>query len=332
MSNITFELATPADDPALRRMLRENPLPGAISVSFEREPSYFHGAKVQGPFHQTCIARERSSGEIVGMGSRSIRDVYLNGAPQAVGYLSQLRVKPEYRARRRMLTQAFEFLHHLHQDGRTPFYFSSIIQDNLPARRLLSAGLPGLPSFVEYARMHTLAVHCPKSRRRLPLPSGLRLARGSPLYLDEIAVCLQRNGARHQLAPCWTRETLFHPDHTPDLAPEDFFLALEQDRVVGCLAAWDQNRFKQTVVRGYSGPLGRWRGLVNVGARLAGWPVLPPPNTPFRHAYASHLAVDDDDPHVFAALLRALHSHLAAQGYSYYMIGLSEANPLGPTV
>jgi hypothetical protein len=332
MSSITFELATPADDPALRRLLRENPMPGAISVSFEREPSYFDGAKVEGPFDQTCIARELSSGDVVGMGSRSVRDVYLNGSPQAVGYLSQLRVKPEYRARRRMLTQAFGFLHHLHQDGRAPFYFSSIIEDNLPARRLLSAGLPGLPRFVEYAPMHTLAVHCPRSRRRLPLPNGLRLARGNPIHANEVVECLQRNGARRQLAPCWTSETLFHPAHTPDLIPEDFFLALKGSRVVGCLAAWDQNGFKQTVVRGYAGVLGRWRRLANVGARLAGWPVMPPAGTPFRHAYASHLAVDDDDPRVFAALLRALHNHLAVRGYSYYMIGLSEANPLRPVV
>jgi hypothetical protein len=164
------------------------------------------------------------------------------------------------------------------------------------------------------------------------MPDGLRLAQGSPIHINEIAECLQRNGARHQLAPCWTSETLFHPDHTPDLAPEDFFVALDRDRVVGCLAAWDQNRFKQSVVRGYSGTLSRWRGLANVGARLAGWPVLPPPHTPFRHSYASHLAVDDDNPQVFAALLRALHNHLAAQGHSHFMIGLSKANPLLPIV
>jgi hypothetical protein len=101
---------------------------------------------------------------------------------------------------------------------------------------------------------------------------------------------------------------------------------------VACLAAWDQNRFKQTVVRGYAGALGHWRGLVNVGARLAGWPVLPPTGTPFRHAYASHVAVDDDCPRVFAALLRALYNHLAGQGYSYFMIGLSQAHPFLPIV
>lgn len=332
MSRISFELATSADDADLRRMLRENPMPGAISVSFEREPNYFLGAKVEGPFRQVIIARDQSRGEIVAMGSRSIRDVYLNGAVQSVGYLSQARIAPGYRAMRRALGRAFDFLRTLHQDGRTRFYYTSIIEDNLPARRLFSAGLPGMPHFQEYARMHTLAVYCRRKRRRLPIPDGLQLARGSSGHVSEIVACLQRNGVRYQLAPHWTSDTLFSPDHTPDLAPGDFFLALDRKHVVGCLAAWDQSRFKQAVVRGYSGALGRWRVLANVGARLAGWPVLPPPNTPFRYCYASHLAVDHDNPHVFAALLRALYNHLAGQGYSYFMVGLGEANPLRPVV
>ena len=332
MSKITFELATPADDAELRRMLRENPMPGAISVSFEREPSYFVGAKVEGPFHQTVVARDQSSGKVVGMSSRSIRDVYLNGAVQSVGYFSQVRIAPDYRAMRRALGRALDFLRALHQDGRTRLYYTSIIEDNLPARRLFSAGLPGMPHLQEYARMHTLAIYCRRKRHKLPMPDGLQLARGSSTHVNEIVACLQRNGARYQLAPYWTSDTLFSPNHTPDLIPDDFFLALDGEHVVGCLAAWDQSRFKQTVVRGYSGALGRWRVLVNVGARLAGWPVLPPPNTPFRYCYASHLAVDDDSPHVFAALLRALYNHLAGQGYSYFMVGLGEANPLRPVV
>jgi hypothetical protein len=328
MSEIAYELATPADDPELRRMLRDNPMPGAISVSFEREPDYFIGARVEGPFHQTIVARERSTSRIVGMGTRSIRDMYLNGSPQPVGYLSQLRIQPQYRAMRRRLAQAFDCLHRLHQDGRAPFYFCSIIEDNLPARRLLSAGLPGLPRFRECARLHTLAIHCRRARRQLPMPESLKLARGSPAYINEIVACLQRNGARYQLALHWTRDTLFDPAHTPNLAPTDFYLALDGDRVVGCLAAWDQSRFKQTIVRGYTGPLGRWRVLVNVGARLAGWPVLPPLNTPFRYCYASHLAIDDDHPEVFAALVRALYNHAVDKKYHYLMLGLSERHPL----
>lgn len=327
MTDISIELATPADDPALRRILRDNPMPGTISVSFEREPDYFIGARVEGPFHQTIVARDRDRGEIIGMGTRSIRDLYLNGTPQAVGYLSQFRADPRYRAMRKTLFRAFAFLHQLHRDGRAPFYLASIIEDNLPARRVFTAGLAGLPHCHEYSRLHSLTIYCRRKRPRLPLPAGLRLERGSSARVEGIVACLQRNGRRYQFSPHWTSDTLFDPGCTPDLVPNDFFLALDGDRVVGCLAVWHQGRFKQTVVRGYSGTLARWRHLANAGARFLGGPVLPPPNVPFRYCHASHLAIDDDRLEVMTALVRAVHNHIAGQGYDYYLLGLCENHP-----
>lgn len=327
MASIKFALATPADDTDLRRMLRENPMPGAISVTFEREPDYFIGAKVEGPVHQTVIARSQSGDEIIGMGSRSVRDVYLNGAPHPVGYLSQLRVAPGYRAMRSVYQGGFDLLRILHQKDRARLSYMSIIEDNLPARHLLAGGLPGFPALQEYARMHTLAIYCRRKRRGVPMPDGLQMTRGTPAHTVEVVTCLQRNGARYQLAPHWTNDTLFSTERTPDLTPSDFFLALDGKHVVGCLAVWDQSRFKQTVVRGYSGALARWRGLANAGARLMGWPVLPPLNTPFRYCYASHLVIDDDRPDVFAALLRAVYNHAVDRKYSYFMLGLCEHHP-----
>src|SRR5438876_460202 len=55
MSRYRFDLATPADDADLRRVLAETPMPGAITVSFRREPSYFHGAVVAGRFHTAAL-------------------------------------------------------------------------------------------------------------------------------------------------------------------------------------------------------------------------------------------------------------------------------------
>jgi hypothetical protein len=164
------------------------------------------------------------------------------------------------------------------------------------------------------------------------MPDGLQLARGSSAYINETVACLQRNGARYQLAPHWTSDILFNPDHTPGLTPDDFFLALDGERVVGCLAAWDQSCFKQTVVRSYSGALARWRGPANLVARLAGWPVLPPPHTPFRYCCASHLAIDEDRADVFVALVRAVYNHAVGKRYSYFMLGLCENHPFLETV
>ncbi|HTL28974.1 MAG TPA: hypothetical protein VL282_07135, partial [Tepidisphaeraceae bacterium] len=49
-----FDLATDRDEPEIRRVLRENPMDGAVRLSFEREPDSRLAARIEGPLlHQT---------------------------------------------------------------------------------------------------------------------------------------------------------------------------------------------------------------------------------------------------------------------------------------
>jgi hypothetical protein len=327
MSTLSFELASERDEADLRRLLRENPIPGSISLSFEREPCYFDASLVEGPFHQTIVARERDSGVVIAVGNRSVRPLYVNGQVQDIGYMSQLRVNPTYGKGlylARGLAGGFRKYHELHADGRVPFYLMSVIEDNLPARRLLTSNLPEYPQAREYTRMFTYAVYPLRRKRDLPLPPPIRIIRGEERYVDAIVDCLNRHNARKQFAPSWTRASLFRSN----LTPADFFLALDKDHILGCLACWDQSDFKQTVVRGYSGSLARWRKVINLFSRFGILPYLPEPNTPLRHTYACHLAIENDDPVIFEALLRTVYNYNVAQNYSYFMIGLAESNPL----
>lgn len=327
MAALVFELATEADEAGLRRLLRENPIPGSIALSFEREPNYFAASALEGPFHQTIVAREAETGSVIACGNRAVRPLFVNGAVRDIGYMSQLRVRPDYGQGlylARGLAGGFKQYQALHQDGRAPFYLLSVIEANVPARRLLTSGLAGYPQMRAYTRLFTYAVYPLRAKPPLQLPRSLRLIRGVETYAAQIVECLNRNGARKQFAPYWTLDSLF----AFNLKVSDFFLALDGERVVGCLACWDQSAFKQTIVRGYSGALARWRGLVNLASRAGLAPSLPEPNTPLHYCYASHVAIDEDDPLIFAALVRALYNHTVAGRYSYFTLGLAEANPL----
>jgi hypothetical protein len=105
-----------------------------------------------------------------------------------------------------------------------------------------------------------------------------------------------------------------------------------RSRVVGCLAVWDQTPFKQTIVRGYSGNMARWRPVINRLARWIDVPYLPEINAPFPYCYASHIAIDQDDQQIFASLLRAASNETVRRGFKYFMIGLSASNSLRPVL
>ena len=91
MTRYQFELATPADDQAIRRVMAETPMIGSVTVSFQREPSFFEANDVLGRDWQAVVCRDTKQDEIVGVATRSVRPLYVNGIPRRIGYLSGLR-------------------------------------------------------------------------------------------------------------------------------------------------------------------------------------------------------------------------------------------------
>lgn len=320
VGEFSIEPATPEDDPELRRLLRDNPMDGAIRVSLEREPNAFLAAAVEGEPHYTIVARHPRAG-VVGLGSRSVWNAFVNGEPCRLGYLSQLRVDRAWRGRKRLLLGGYQWLRSFRAPGELAFDLTSIIADNQVARRLLGAGLPGLPAYREIEPFITLVIPTGRGRRQP------KLERGTRERMAGVAACLERNRRRYQFAPFFTAADLLSPERSRGLAPESFHLAMDGGRVAGCLALWDQSGFKQVVVRGYSAGLARWRPWLNRLAPLLGTPRLPDPGEPLPHAYLSHLAVDGDDPGVFQALVESAYAEACARRYAYVVIGLAARHP-----
>jgi len=319
--------ARPADAPAIRELLRRQAMGGMIRLSLEREPDHRIAAGVEGERHHTFVVREPGSDRILGMGSRAVRRVWVNARPARLGYLAQLRRAPELARHRRLLAAGYAASEKTRRDDELPYDLTSIVADNTAARRLLERALPGMPIYRPLCELVTLTIPVGSRRKR----SG-RVRRGSADLLPAIAACLERNLRRYQFAPIWTVDDLRCPRRVPELHPEDFFVTTDGDRVTGCLARWDQRRFKQVVVRGYAPPLARWRRLVNVALAVGGRPRLPAPGRALKLAYLSHLAVDDDCAEVLIELIRAARHQSAGMDLDYLVTGLTAANPMLPAL
>lgn len=324
--SIEFRVADGSDGPELRRLLRENPLDGDIRVSLEREPDVFFAAKVEGDEHQTIVAHDRSRGRTIGMGSRSVYSGFLNGRPARIGYLSQLRLDREYRGRVPLLSRGYALIRSLRQADAPPFDITTITAGNSAARRLLSAGVDGLPAYQELEPFTTLAIPTSRRRRSSP-PAGIRIERGSTGRLDAIVACLDRNRVRYHFAPRWTADDLRSPERSRGLDVRDFLVALREERVIGCLAVWDQSSFKQVVVRGYSGLMRRTRPLADLFARVAGAPGLPAPGQAMPHLYLSHVAIDEDSAEIFDALFAAAYNAICARRRAWLIAGFAPRHP-----
>jgi len=323
---VRFEIASAQHDATLRRLLRENPMPGRISLSLEREPSYFAAAGIEGPEHQTIVALEGE--RVICAGSISARQRFINGAPMRVGYLGGLRMDASRRGRAAIIRRGYDFFRHLHEQGGPPLYLTSIVADNLPARRLLERGLKGMPTYRFLGEFVTLIIRrrhrgeTDKStglaHRRLR-ENGLRLRSGSDARTAEIVELLQRDHQQYQFAPIWSAD---------ELQPQNFRVVYSPDGTpTACAAIWDQRAIKQTVVRGYAQHL-RWaRPLINLGAAVLRRPGLPRIGQSISHAFVSHLAASPLEPQLAEWLILLLHGPASARHIDYLTLGFDARDP-----
>jgi hypothetical protein len=312
-----FDLATPRDRAEIRRLLRENPMGGAIRLSLEPAEGSELEAEPGELLRQVLVGR-RVGGGLFGVGSRSVRMMYINGHSRPVGYLGSLRLDADYRGTRRprTLLHGYERLRELHEaDHACDFYLTSIMSDNLPARRILEAGLAGMPTYRFVGEFVSLVMRV-RRRRWCGSSDGLQ-------QHDPQAVLDLHDACRYQLGPVWDDAESIGPSSS------DFRVALDdRGRVTACAALWDRRLRHRIVVRGYSPAVARWRGAINLAARITGHPRLPPIGQPLRLAYVSHAAAaPTSSPSDLAELVESLHHAAAARGLDYAVAGLPARDP-----
>ena len=322
--DLVFALAGRGDDADIRRLLRENATDGWIRLALAREPDAFAAAAVMGRAHAYVIARSRQSGAAVGVCEWSVREAFVDGVPRPLPYLGALRVAPAHRHRIRVLRGGFEVVRQLlHRSSALPYALTAIAADNRAALRVLGANLPGMPTYRPLEAISTFALR--PARGSGP---GIRVEHARADDLAAIAVCLERAYRHHQFAPVWSARDLADRKRCPGLAPEDFLIVRRGPGIAACAALWDQSGFKQTVVRGYAGWVAALRPLANAAAPLLRMPRLPAAGQPLRQVYLSHLAVADNDPRLFRAIVDAGLADAHRRGFAMVLTGLATRHPL----
>jgi hypothetical protein len=331
MSQFTFNLATPADDEQLGELLAATPMEGAIRVAFARRPSYFAAAAADGRTVQVGVARDRDSGRIVGMGSRAVGLRYVNGERVAVGYLGGLRLRNEYRGRAGLLARGYRFLRELHEDRRADYYLTTIAADN-EASTVLTSARAGLPVYHPCGRFHTLAISAARfARTALSHDHEIGIRHARPEGRDAILAFLNSTGPARQYFPVYEPHDLFSDDGLlRGIRPDDVLLAFDDGQIVGTLACWNQQAFKQIVIHGYRGWLSPLRPLYNAWATLQRNPTLPAAGSDLSVCFGAIPVVRDDRRDVFERLLSVMLHQLAERGERLLLLGLHEADPLLP--
>jgi hypothetical protein len=314
---VRFAVAEEADEAAIRRLLRENPMRGAVSVAFAREPDYFRAACLAGGEDQTIVAYEE--GRLACMGRCASRECWVNGQTTAVGYLAELRLDSRASRRFAIVRDGYRFFRAQNGDG---LYFTSIASDNERARRLLESGARGMPAYAFLGELMTLLIAVP----RRPRSPRLLVQPATADDLPALLRLLNQHGRRFQLGMVWTEEQLRSLGRH-GLPLERIFIARARDAIIGCAGLWDQRSFRQTVIRGYTRPLAVARPWLNIANRILGRPPLPAPGMTLAQAFLAPLALADDAEALLPDLTQALLPQASVLGVEWLTLALPAGDP-----
>ncbi|HEY1758527.1 MAG TPA: hypothetical protein VGG72_24365 [Bryobacteraceae bacterium] len=319
------DLATPADDAAIRALLGREPMPGRVRIIYRREPEFRLGCEATADDCQVLVARQEGSTEVVGLACRSGRRVFINGQPQRIGYLGQLRVDPRFRGRW-LVSQGFRQMKALHDRDPVPGYLASIVGGNSEATGVLVRNRRRIfPEFRSVADYRTLAIDL--HRAKPAFHADVEISTPCAGERAEVAMFLQHNGPQRQFFPVWNEENLKRLSSF-GLAMEDLRIARRGGKIVGVAGLWDQSCYKQTTVHSYTGWLKAIAPLYNLGAPRFGRAPLPRAGETLRSAYASLICIANDEITVFRALLREIYNHARERRLSHLLVGLDARDPL----
>lgn len=323
-------LATPEDDAALREILRQTPLRGSVSVTLEREPSFFRG--VVDSSHHEVVSIRNGDESIIAMGSRCERSAWLDGTMQTVAYLSDLRVAPAYRnSSGRILVEGFRFMRQLNACRPVASTYTAIFEDNTGARQVLIGGRAGLPQYIDHGRLHCPALLV-RRHAKPPKPSRLQFRPATTEDWPAITSLLNARYPHRNFAPVHTAKDFIEGVRWPGLSAEAFILAYDDDHLTGCVALWDLRLFRQIRVTAYHGWLQRLHGPLSAAMRHLGWSSLARTDELLPAAFISFLAVTDNNVCLANQLINYARYFASLRSIGFLFTCMHERDPLLPSL
>ncbi len=287
-----FLFGSEVHDEACRAILRESSMGKDVRLSFRREPSFFPAEKITNTWSQLVVLLDDENDKVLGFGVRSGRPYWLNGQEVELGYISQLRLVPEFR-NGLYLAKGYRKFKELHeQDGKVPFYITTVFSDNEIARSTLESKRVGLPSYRPLDELSSYFFIAQKAHSEsAEATHQADIVEVLTKYNEEV-----RGGSLATRYDGNTMSWMALVDHEA--------VAVHTSNFTASAVLVDFSNVKQVVIDGYSMPYKIITGLARATALFLG--IRPPPKvgSHLRSLYLTAMSITGDREDGFNTLLQ----------------------------
>jgi hypothetical protein len=315
------------DNAALLDLAAACPMEGDIALAITREPDFFALNRLEGSEWRVGIAEV--DGRIAGCVMGAARNAFLHGRVQQTLYAGDLKVHPALRgmgvadALTKWVSEALTEI----GGPDLPTLITVLGGNRAMERRTMGRDGASAYSLFATIRAFSIPLLWPRST---DTRVGVQVSPARLSDLDEMTALWQKVAVGRQFAPAFNADEMHEwISSAPGLSIDDYRVARSRDgRIVGFLAWWDQETFKQSRVLRYSQRLGVVRAALNAVAAVSRGVRLPNVGEALRYRTALHVCVPSEKPDVLRALVRSSCAELRAQRYAFATIGLDVRDPL----
>jgi len=320
--------ATRADDVILQNFSRENPTEGSVNFCLLREPGFFSALEVEGSHNDVALVSENE--KLVGMGLRSEKEVYINGEKGKMGYYSGVRILKKHQGNQ-VLFRIARMARELHEKSDCRIYLANIFTDNIKAIDTFFSLRRTNPAVRFIGNYKTFVFRPDRLNPAGVKNNGLMISKFCQQDTKDLILFINNYGKSRQYFPVYTVDHLtMNGGLLKGLQADRIFLARHNKRIVGSMALWDQNSFRQWMVKNYSGMLNYLRPVINMMASLRNRPGFPPPGAAINYKIISLCCIDDNFTEAFNLLLNEILHEIKNERSLYVAIGFHESDPLLP--
>jgi len=303
-NKIELRLAGPGDRDGIRRVFESGKFDGDFSIQFLRNPDPIISMGHDGDRAVIIVMEYVETKEIIALAGCVIRREYVNGEIKRIGYLTGLKILPEYQRKVYCISDGYQFIRECTRD-LVDLYYTTILSSNTGAVKLLEKKHRNMPTYLYLGDYTTYCIKAGgASRVRL---TGITSKEREILYSAELP------------------KLDFSPESTAlyGLKDEDFFALRGPDgEILACCAIYDQQVDKQYVISGYSG---KYKLISKIPTRLLGYPRFPKAGSSLNYASVAFLYVKDGIPELGGRFIKGVAS--SAKKYDLLLLGLFANHP-----
>lgn len=307
-------------------ILRASPIQsGGFHICFDRSPDIFAIPEFKSKYYR-CAGLFKDQ-LLVGFGFLTFHDVYVNKKEEITAYLSNVFVLKQFRGNDFVL-RAFDcFFQERFESVRIGY--AIVMKGNKPVEKLVGRSKSQYlrvpySKILQQIVVKNILITFAKRKR---LQYNVRLATMNDV--DSIVDLLKNEFQKQLFAPIISKKKfLRNLNIRPDFGISNYYIAENNNEIIGVCAAWDTTIFRKTRILKYNFLAKIISNIYSVGIVAFGFPSLPQKGAFFKEISITDCAVKERNPKILKAILRKVYNDSRGKGYNLIIFGSYEDDPL----